>query len=383
MDLAYDGNAPPKLYELKLRHADRALRSRVLPVDLVRRLEARGTLARGTPTNTNAIQETSSRRSRRSRRGSQRPLAFGALRDCPEDEAPSRILRDCAQQAGLDSAALAIEDIGLTSDGRFVDLGRPRDRHAVQALPARGADDRRVRRRAAAIELQLVEPPWKAILSNKGVLPLLWERIPIIRICCPPISTTIVATALAPGWVRKPLSLARRREHRARHADGRLERVDGPYGDGAYVRQALHALPRFAHGGFPLVGSWLIARPRVGHRLREDDTPITRDTSRYRAARDRRLSSRVEPPTAEWLSNMIGRSVRVHVARERRRQRELRRDARRRRVHEGLVRFPAASGKLFQSAIHGHLPGQCTSKVWCAGLRRERRRRRLAEHPAR
>jgi hypothetical protein len=37
---------------------------------------------------------------------------------------------------------------------------------------------RRVRRQAREAPTRWIEPPWKAILSNKGILPLLWEMFP-------------------------------------------------------------------------------------------------------------------------------------------------------------------------------------------------------------
>ena len=280
MDLAYDGNGPPKLYELNYDTPTALYEAAFFQWTWLEDSKRRGAL-RGDADQFNAIQEDLVEAFATIAPRLPRPLAFGALRDCPEDEGTIAYLRDCAQQAGLDSAALAIEDIGLASDGRFVDL----DDRAIGTLfklyPLEALMTDEFGAALPRSGLQLVEPPWKAILSNKGVLPLLWERHPDHPNLLPAYFDDDRHAGLAPGWVRKPLLSREGANIELRHADGRLERVDGPYGDGAFVRQALHALPRFAQNGFPLIGSWIIADRASGIGIREDDTPITRDTSRF------------------------------------------------------------------------------------------------------
>jgi glutathionylspermidine synthase len=56
--------------------------------------------------------------------------------------------------------------------------------------------------------------------------------------------------------------------------------TDGPYDDQPRVWQAYVELPRF-DGRYPVIGSWLIGGKACGIGIREDDTPVTRDTSRF------------------------------------------------------------------------------------------------------
>jgi len=63
-------------------------------------------------------------------------------------------------------------------------------------------------------------------------------------------------------------------------AGGGLYHVEGPYGEEGYIRQALHLLPRFGDD-WTVIGSWIVAGQPAGIGIREDDTPITRDTSRF------------------------------------------------------------------------------------------------------
>jgi len=125
--------------------------------------------------------------------------------------------------------------------------------------------------------LRLLEPPWKALLSNKGILPLLWERHRGHPNLLP--ATFDDGNALPPGWVRKPLH-SREGANIALHlADGRRFESDGPY-QGPCILQQAHPLPAF-DGRYPMVGSWIVGDAACGIGIREDDGPITRDSARF------------------------------------------------------------------------------------------------------
>ena len=54
----------------------------------------------------------------------------------------------------------------------------------------------------------------------------------------------------------------------------------GPYGGEGFVHQAYAELP-CVDGRYAVIGSWVIAGTPRGIGIREDDTPITRDSSRF------------------------------------------------------------------------------------------------------
>ena len=213
-------------------------------------------------------------------RGIARPFHFAAVRDSVEDQGTIAYLRDCALQAGIDCGALAIEDIGISADGRFTDL----DDNVIGCLFKLYPLEDMFRESFGAYlprsGLQLIEPPWKALLSNKGILPLLWERHRGHPNLLPAFFDDRPGLALPAGWVRKPL-LSREGANIEVHA-GRGERLhsDGPYGDAPCIRQAFHPLARF-DGGYPLVGSWVVGDRASGIGLREDESLITRDSARF------------------------------------------------------------------------------------------------------
>jgi len=126
----------------------------------------------------------------------------------------------------------------------------------------------------------LVEPAWKAVLSNKGILPLLWQRHPGHPNLLEARFADDVGGDIPRGWVRKPLHSREGANIEIVAADGTRIASAGPYADGPAILQAHHPLPRF-DGHYPLLGSWVVADQAVGLGVREDASAITRDTSRF------------------------------------------------------------------------------------------------------
>jgi len=126
--------------------------------------------------------------------------------------------------------------------------------------------------------LQLIEPPWKSILSNKGILPLLWERNQGHPNLLP--ARFAEGDAVPPGWVRKPFFSREGANITIATGAGELIESDGPDSDGPCILQAYHPLPDF-DGNYPLVGSWVVADRAAGLGMREDSTRITQDSSRF------------------------------------------------------------------------------------------------------
>ena len=127
----------------------------------------------------------------------------------------------------------------------------------------------------------MLEPAWKSLLSNKGILPLLWERHP----GHPNLLETYFeddpkASALKNSYARKPLFSREGAnvELVDRGVSGGID--DGGYGEGRHILQALHAPPVF-DGQHVIIGSWLVGDEPAGIGLREDAGRITRNTSRF------------------------------------------------------------------------------------------------------
>ena len=124
--------------------------------------------------------------------------------------------------------------------------------------------------------VQLLEPAWKAVLSNKGILPLLWQR----NVGHPNLLEAHFddGSTLASGWVRKPLFSREGANIEMHLADGSTNAATGP--TTARRSSSAHPLTRF-EGGYPLIGSWVIGDHACGIGIREDDSAITRDSARF------------------------------------------------------------------------------------------------------
>lgn len=196
---------------------------------------------------------------------------FTCVRGSDEDRGTVEYLRDTAVQAGLDAPFLFTEDIGW--DGRgFVDLRDQPIRAAFKLYPWEWLLQDRFGAHLAAAGTRWVEPAWRLLLSGKGILALLWELFPG--------HPNLLPAFREPGRtggpeLRKPLWGREGANIRAPGWD-----TGGPYGAEGWVHQAWAPLP-CTDGRYPVTGSWVVAGRACGLGIREDDTPITRDTSRF------------------------------------------------------------------------------------------------------
>jgi glutathionylspermidine synthase len=117
------------------------------------------------------------------------------------------------------------------------------------------------------------EPPWKMLLSNKGILAILWKLFPGNPYL---VEAQLEAPPFDFGWVSKPL-LSREGANISVHGGPPTE---GPYGAEGRVWQRYIEPPRF-DGLYPVVGSWIIAGTSHGMGIRESVTPITDNRSPF------------------------------------------------------------------------------------------------------
>ena len=276
LDFAYDGNGPAKLYELNYDTPTSLFETAFFQWQWLEDQRASGRLPEAAD-QFNSLHERLVERFVTLSPRLPPPLYFSAVRDSEEDQGTVAYLRDCAAQAGLHGAAIAIEDIGLSQDGRFTDLDDAVIGSLFKLYPLEELFAEDFGGALPGSGLRLLEPPWKALLSNKGVLPLLWERHrghPNLLEAHFDEGGTLPA-----GWVRKPLHSREGANVTLHLADGRQLHSDGPY-IGPCIRQAAHPLPAF-DGGYPLVGSWIVGDTACGIGIREDDSPITCDSARF------------------------------------------------------------------------------------------------------
>ncbi len=213
--------------------------------------------------------------------GRDRPLHLAGMTDNAEDAGTLAYLEDLARQAGLATTVLAMDSIGRLPSGAFVDLDNRPIELAFKLYPWEWMMREAFGAGLAGAPTQWVEPPWKAILSNKGILPLLWAMFPRHPNLLPAyFDDDQAASALGNSYVRKPL-YSREGGNIEMVVDGTPVDADsGPYGAEGFVRQAIAPLPQF-NGNQVVLGSWIAAGKPCALSVREDASPITKNSSRF------------------------------------------------------------------------------------------------------
>ncbi|MEC4339813.1 glutathionylspermidine synthase family protein [Stenotrophomonas pavanii] len=280
MDFAYDGTGPAKLYELNYDTPTSLYEAGYFQWLWLEQQIAAGQLPAGA-NQFNSIQERLLEAlATLAREGLiHKNMHFGSVRESDEDRATVQYLRDCAHQVGINTAYVTIEDIGISADGWFTDSHDNVIRTLFKLYPLEDMMREQYGPNLTADTMQLLEPAWKAVLSNKGILPMLWDRHKGHPNLLPAHFCDSAADTPA-GMVRKPLLSREGANIQIVTGSGEVISSDGPYNDGPAVMQAYHPLPNF-DGNYPLVGSWVVADVAAGIGIREDSSLITQNTSRF------------------------------------------------------------------------------------------------------
>ena len=208
------------------------------------------------------------------------PFYFASAKGSVEDKGTTDYLRLIAEKVGIESRHIDLEDIGLTADGRFVDLEDRWIPHLFKLHAWEFIFHEPFGAAIAESDTQFFEPSWKAILSNKGILPLLWE----FNRGHPNLLETRVdpdiTMAVPKGWVRKPFFSREGANIELHTEQGLIVKEDGPYTDAPFILQEFAPLPRF-DDSYTLIGSWVIGDQAAGIGVREDNSLITKDSSRF------------------------------------------------------------------------------------------------------
>ena len=132
------------------------------------------------------------------------PLYFSCVKQSLEDLTNTEYMRDCAIQAGLDTRLLFIDDIGWDTAGEvFMDMEDQPVRNIFKLYPWEwmvgeefGGNILKDKNKTLWIE-----PAWKMILSNKAILPILWQLYPD----CPYLLPAYFESGRLTDYVRKPI----------------------------------------------------------------------------------------------------------------------------------------------------------------------------------
>ena len=202
-------------------------------------------------------------------------LHLACLKDNEEDLGTAEYLRDCALQGGWEARQTFVEDLGWNGE-RFVDLEDEPVEALFKLYPWEWLAREEFGAHLLARPAAMIEPAWKMLLSNKALLVLLWEMNyghPNL------LPTYFTPDKFGADVVRKPL-LSREGSNVTIRSRGTVRWQPGDYGKEGYVYQGVAPLPAF-DGRYPVIGSWIVGEDAAGIGIREDDSPITRNSSRF------------------------------------------------------------------------------------------------------
>lgn len=273
-DLAYDGKTPPKMLEYNADTPTSLLEAAVIQWHWLQEVAPDADQF-------NSIWEAliAKWKALRAEGFFRDNLVHFASMDCDEDLMTTAVMMDTAHEAGIEFEQLLMPEIGWdASRNKFVD----KKSHPIQTLfklyPWEWiiAEEFGPYALSTYESVNWIEPIWKMILSNKAILPLLWEMFPDHPYLLP-------AYHDSPREMKQYVKKARLGREGANVTitlEGMQTAVDGPYEDTGFIYQAYAPLAEF-DGQFAVIGSWVVDCAACGIGVRESSSRITQDTARF------------------------------------------------------------------------------------------------------
>ena len=202
-------------------------------------------------------------------------LYFSCLHQFPEDLVNVNYLRD-ATQAGIRTKFISVHDIGRRKNS-FVDLEENPIEFIFKLYPWEWMVNEEFNSLLNHSNTQWIEPIWKMILSNKAILPVLWELFP-------DHPKLLECYFDDPGpmknYAQKPLFSREGANITLVENEEIISETSGEYGEEGFVYQELLKLPNF-DGFRPVIGSWIIGDQAAGIGIRETNSLVTDNFSRF------------------------------------------------------------------------------------------------------
>jgi len=283
-DFAYNGVEPPRLLEFNADTPTALLEAAVIQWNWLQDMQKQQTAPLD---QFNSIHDRLIQAWERYRSTVWGSMYFAAVPGHVEDYMTVHYLRDTATQAGLSTEYLDIDDLRWDArQGVFVhgigEEGSAGYREApihnlFKLYPWEWLIREEFGPHLLRSRTRWLEAPWKMLLSNKAILPVLCQLDPT----CP----YLLRAKFEPfgqSYAKKP-TMAREGACVTLVRDGVVAAETGGmdfYQEGPFIYQELCPLPEFG-GRYPVVGSWLVDGWACGVGIREGDGLITGNTSRF------------------------------------------------------------------------------------------------------
>lgn len=267
-DLAYDGKAPPKLLEYNADTPTSLLESAVCQwywmQDSYSEFDQFNSLHERLVDRWKALPGHD-------------PIHLASVAGNEEDWVCATYMMDTVIQAGRTAKHIDVEDIGWDLNRKcFVDLEGEAIVNLFKLYPWEWLMLENFGKHIIEGTTRFIEPMWKAVLSCKGLLPILWELYP----GHPNLLPAYFESWKLGSYAKKPL-FSREGANIELVTNGKtIAKDDGPYGCEGYIYQALCTLPKF-DDWYPVIGSWVVNGVPAGMCVREDISPITTNMSHF------------------------------------------------------------------------------------------------------
>lgn len=203
-----------------------------------------------------------------------------------EDWGNVEYIADTAMQGGWQVHIEEIENIGYDSNNQeFVDAAGNPVEYAFKLYPWEWMMEEEFGKQVINCPTKWFEPPWKMLLSNKAILPVLWKKYPDHPNLLPAyFENEKPTTSFQHMFIKKPI-LGREGANIQLSGTFSDTLLDGShqvaeYDSDGYIYQQYSPLPDF-QGKHPVVGSWIIGDEPAGIGIREDKTIITGNGSHF------------------------------------------------------------------------------------------------------
>ncbi|MBL8515292.1 MAG: glutathionylspermidine synthase family protein [Betaproteobacteria bacterium] len=204
-------------------------------------------------------------------------IHFTCVGEAEEDAGNLDYLCDVATQAGITPKYLDIGDIGWDAVAKkFADLENNEIRTLFKLYPWEWLTREPFGMNLLDSDIRLIEPAWKMLLSNKAILPVLWQLYPDHPNLLP---AYYEPQKFAADFVKKPILSREGANVTIKTGKGEIA-IPGEYGAEGFIYQGYHPLPVYA-GSHTVIGSWIVGDEAAGMGIREDESPVTKNTSRF------------------------------------------------------------------------------------------------------
>lgn len=215
-------------------------------------------------------------------------MHFACAQDSEEDFGTVQFLRDVASQVGINGEVLYMHEIGSNPSSKyFLDKNFQEIKHIFKLYPWEWMLGEGFSDQVLTTRTEFIEPIWKSILSNKGIMAVLWQLYEGHSNLLPTYFEGEQPTHMLDNpYVRKPmLSREGANVQIFGYGNQQVEINGGDYGYEGHVIQEYFELPIFADVDgtmrYPIVGSWVVGDAACGVGIREGMGLITNNNSRF------------------------------------------------------------------------------------------------------